>query len=158
MVNAGLGYTSVPTVVFGTDWVASTLVAAGDEIDSGTKRYIVTIKGTTGLSAPNHTSGSIPNGTATLLYTGTRATATALLGVGVGLTDTIQGVQMLTGGNGYTTPPKVTLVGGGYTAQADAVSTIENIDNQYSYGDNNKFREEASYVVFNESNPFGDLV
>lgn len=37
------------------------------------------------------------------------------------------------------------------------VDKQENIDVPDSFGDNNKFREEASEILFNENNPFGDV-
>ena len=156
--SAGLGYVSAPTVVFGTDWVASTPVIDGDEIDYLLKRYIVIENGTTSSTPPTHTSGAVANGTAVLLYTGTRAVATASLGVTIH-TDEVMNIAISSGGNGYTTAPKVTLVGGlgtgGYIAKA--IASIENIDKPDSYGDNNKFKEEGAYTIFNESNPFGDF-
>ena len=156
VTNWGVGYNTAPTVVFGNDWLPETAVIDGDEIDYGNNRYIVSSSGTTGTSPPTHTSGSSGNGSAILLYTGARAVAVATLG-DADHTGEIMNIAVTTGGNGYTTAPKVTLIGGGgHYATAEAY--IENIDNQYSYGDNNKFKEEAAYVVFNESNPFGDIL
>jgi hypothetical protein len=51
-------------------WVASTSVALNAYLISGFNLYKVTTAGTTGASAPVHTSGSAANGTATLLYIG----------------------------------------------------------------------------------------
>lgn len=50
-------------------------------------------------------------------------------------------------------------------AEIDAFETLktfdvdqqENIDVPDSFGDNNKFREQAQDIIFNESNPFGEL-
>ena len=59
-------------------------------------------------------------------------------------------------GSGYTTAPIVYLSGGG-GVRAAAKAIIGNLDKQDSYGDNNKFKEEAEGIVFNEDNPFGEL-
>lgn len=156
VTNWGRDYTSAPTVVFGVDWTPGMDLIDGDEIDYQNRRYIVSGNGTAGSIPPTHTSGAYPNGTGALLYTGTRAVAVASLGDG-DHNGQVMNIQVTSGGNGYTTAPKVTLVGGnGVLATAEAF--IENIDNQYSYGDNNKFKEEAAYVVFNETNPFGDVI
>lgn len=84
------------------------------------------------------------------------ASAVAVLG-----TDTTAGqvvsVTITNPGTSYQIPPTVTFDGGGGTG-ALATSVIEsNIDKVESYGDNNKFKEEASGILFNEDNPFGDL-
>lgn len=83
----GTGYTSAPSVYIGSQgsvaWAGSTAVALGALLSSGGNYYMVTVAGTTGSTAPTHTSGSQTNGTATLLYvtvnngSGTGATATA---------------------------------------------------------------------------------
>ncbi|NDB61238.1 hypothetical protein EB001_22785, partial [bacterium] len=51
--------------------------------------------------------------------------------------------------------PRVYISGDGAYAAAKAI--IGNLDKQDSYGDNNKFKEEAEGIVFNENNPFGEL-
>lgn len=83
----GTGYTSAPSVYIGSQgsvaWAGSTAVALGALLSSGGNYYMVTVAGTTGSTAPVHTSGSQTNGTATLLYvtvnngSGSGATATA---------------------------------------------------------------------------------
>ena len=50
----------------------------------------------------------------------------------------------------------MSFIGGGGD-YAVAVAIIANTDTQDSYGDNNKFKEEAEGIVFNEQNPFGEL-
>lgn len=107
----GTGYTSTPTVVVGTAWVASTAVTIGEQIFAGGKLYTVTAAGTTGTSAPSHTSGSATNGTATLVYAGLAASATAELRYGAG----------------YSTLPKVYIApisgGSGATAYCSGVKS-----------------------------------
>jgi hypothetical protein len=83
----GTGYTSAPSVYIGSQgsvaWAGSTAVSLGALLSSGGNYYMVTVAGTTGSTAPVHTSGSQTNGTATLLYvtvnngSGSGATATA---------------------------------------------------------------------------------
>lgn len=155
LTSPGAGYLTAPTVVFGTDWAATTALSDGDEICYLTKRYIATADGTTGSTGPIHTSGTLSNGTAPLRYLGTRATGTATLGTG-DLSAVIMYINITSGGNGYGIPPIVNIVSGTGSG-AVAIALIENIDNQYSYGDNNKFGMEAESVIFNESNPFGDI-
>lgn len=50
------------------DWVASTKLTLRQVIKSGNNYYQVTTSGTTGTTAPTHTTGSSTNGTATLTY------------------------------------------------------------------------------------------
>jgi hypothetical protein len=152
--NIGKAYSSA-NVTIGPEWTALTTYSVGDEVCVSNRRYIVTIAGTSGNSAPTAASGSVVNGSCTLLYTGTRATATAMVGSTTESQGTITYIAVTSGGNGYTSPPQVFITGDGQYATATAY--IENIDNPDSYGDNNKFKEEASYIMFNENNPFGDF-
>jgi len=154
VTNAGIGYSATPTVVVGNNWVANTLYKSGDEICTATRRYVVTLPGTTGSTAPTHTS-TLTNGLATLQYLGTRATATAQLGTG-SLSDQVMNVTITNPGNGYQVAPPITFVGTS-VIPAKAIALIENIDNPMSYGDNNKFKEEGEGFIFNENNPFGDI-
>lgn len=156
VTNQGVSYTSAPTVTIGYNWQATTVYSVGDEICSGTKRYIVITAGTSSTVAPTHTSGSVANGTATLLYAGTRATATATIGT-TGLSNgTLTSINIVASGNGYASPPPVILSGGG-GLNAAGEAFITNMDTPESYGDNNKFKEEAASILFNEANPFGDI-
>lgn len=72
----GDGYISLPTVVFGKPWAASTAFLANDQVVSGANLYTVTVAGTSGAVAPTNTSGSFVSGTATFTYAGVAATAT----------------------------------------------------------------------------------
>lgn len=150
----GAGYSNA-TVTIGNNWVASTPYSIGDEICVSNRRYIVTTAGVSGTTEPTNTSGSVTNGTCVLLYTGVRATATATIGNTVDSANTITYIAINNPGNGYTSQPKVFITGDGSFATAEAF--IANMDNPDSYGDNNKFKEEASYILFNEENPFGDI-
>lgn len=55
----------------GTPWVASTAVTLGQKLHVSGRVYEVTVAGTTGASAPTHTTGEATNGTAKLTYIGT---------------------------------------------------------------------------------------
>jgi hypothetical protein len=155
ITNKGVGYTSAPTVKLGEDWIASTAVAVRDQVCFDGRRYICTIAGTTGTTGPTHTAGEIDNGTARFAFFGYRAQATAYLGNGLTATEVVK-ILVDDPGSGYTSAPTVYLSGGGGT-RAAAVAIIGNLDKQDSYGDNNKFKEEAEGIVFNEENPFGEL-
>jgi len=158
IINAGLSYTSAPTVVIGRSWVANTAVAVGDIICSPTRRYEVIQAGVTGASVPTIASGIVTNGTAQLKYVGQRATATSQLGPNPsnsGVSDAVTRITVTGGGSGYAYPPEITFIGNG--SNTVAVAYISNYDTPQSYGDNNKFKDEANEILFNESNPFGDV-
>ena len=154
VTDKGFGYTSAPTVLIGREWEPETAVTVRQEIAFENRTYIVTRAGTTGSVGPTFTQGVASDGTAQLQYFGTRATATATVGTGDAEGEIVQ-IVVNNKGTGYSTPPEVILVGGGYQFPAKAVSYIENLDNQDSFGDNNKFKEEAVGILYNESNPFG---
>jgi hypothetical protein len=108
IVNAGSGYVTPPTITIGTAWAASTAYLINAQITSGGYLYTVTTAGTTSTTAPTHTSGAAANGTATLTWAGTAATATSVLNYfpttlvpGVGYLDTYVAV-MTTEGRIYT--------------------------------------------------------
>jgi hypothetical protein len=107
----------------------------------------MTNQGTGYTSAPTVTFAS---------NTGRDAAATAVLGTGLNAGKVVS-VTVTNPGTGYQTAPIVEFTGGG-GANAAATATIQaDIDEVQSYGDNNKFREEASDVLFNETNPFGEV-
>jgi hypothetical protein len=79
ITNGGSGYTTAPSITVGTAWAPSTAYTIGQQIYSGANLYTVVVAGTTGTSAPTHTSSTAANGTATLLWAGLEATASCLL-------------------------------------------------------------------------------
>jgi len=89
--------------------------------------------------------------------TGSGAAATAVLGTGANAGKVIA-VNVTEGGTGYQVAPVISFVGGGGTG-AIATANIEvNIDNSGdSFADNNKFKEEATDILFSEANPFGEI-
>jgi hypothetical protein len=88
--------------------------------------------------------------------TGRGAEAVANLGTGA-TAGRVVSVTVTNPGTAYQTPPIVSFIGGGGTNAAATATIQADIDEVQSYGDNNKFRTEASDVIFNESNPFGEL-
>lgn len=156
ITNKGFGYTIPPIVKLGEDWVAETAISVRDQVCYDGRRYICTIAGITGSSGPIHTAGALSNGTATLQFFGYRATATAYTGSGLSAFEIVK-ILVDNPGSGYTSPPTVYLSGGGGGNRAAAKAIIGNIDTPDSFGDNNKFKEEAEGIVFNENNPFGEL-
>lgn len=105
ILDSGNSFTSVPTVVFGTQWTASTSYTVGQQIYSANRLYTVTTAGTSSSTAPTHTSGAATNGTATLTYVGTPTTGTASLKYGSGYSAlpaiTIQAVSGGSGAKAY---------------------------------------------------------
>ena len=156
VTNRGSNYTVAPTVTLGADWQANTPVSLRQELCYNGYRYSVSKAGTTSASAPTHTSGVMQNGSAELMYVGEQAIAYATLGSNLSAGQVVK-ITIDDPGSGYTSPPLVTITGGNGTGAA-AVAFIENLDNQDSFGDNNKFREEAVGIIFNEDNPFGEVI
>ena len=108
ILDPGIDYTEAPDITIGTSWTSSTALNANDQIFASNRLYTVTVAGTTGSTAPTHTSGSATNGTATLAYAGEAATAICLIKYGAG----------------YSTTPSITITGDGTLATATA-STVK---------------------------------
>ena len=119
ITNQGSNYLN-PIVSFGTLWTATTSVSTGAQIYFGANLYTVSSGGTTGSTAPTHTSGSAANGSTTLDYAGVVAT-----GVPTQVSGKITEVTITNRGSGYTTAPTVTfadsLGGTGSSATGTAV-------------------------------------
>ena len=155
ILRKGIAYSEAPTVTIGEDWTPNTALNLRDEVCYDNRRYIVSIAGTTGTDAPIHTASVAVNGTCTLQFFGYRALATAYLGTGPSAAEVVK-VLVDDPGNGYTKAPNVHFSGGG-GGGAVAKAIIGNLDVQESYADNNKFKQEAEGIIFNEDNPFGEL-
>jgi hypothetical protein len=84
------------------------------------------------------------------------AEAVAVLGTGATANKVIR-VDITNPGSGYQVSPVVGFAGGGGTGAAATAVIEANIDKVESFGDNNSFKEQASDILFNENNPFGDL-
>lgn len=102
VTDAGADFTTTPTVTIGTSWTASTAVTFGQQLFIANRLYTVTVAGTTGTTAPAHLSGSVTNGTATLAFAGSPATANTSIKFGAG----------------YSELPLVTIIGNGTEASA----------------------------------------
>ncbi len=85
---------------------------------------------------------------------GVNATATAVITNGK-----VTAINITNPAGRYNSPPGVVISSppiGGVQALAESVVEID-IDIPDSFGDNNKFKEEADNILFSESNPFGEL-
>jgi hypothetical protein len=88
--------------------------------------------------------------------TGFGAAATAVLGTGTDA-DKVVSIIVTEDGQNYQVAPVVSFTGGGGAgALATAVLEID-IDRVESFGDNNSFKNEATDIVFSETNPFGEV-
>ena len=147
----GVEYTSTPTV---------TISAPDTGTDVATAIAAVSNNKVTSISIANPGSGYASAPTITIdpppLYT--TATATAILGDQQGINqDEVVRIRLDNPGSGYTSPPNITIIPTNGGLQAAAVAYIENLDKQDSFGDNNKFKEEAADILFSEDNPFGEV-
>ena len=107
----GRGYTSAPTITLtapfvGSAWAATTSVTLNSYIFTNDGNYYkVTGAGTTAGTKPTHTTGSTTNGSATLLYVGAQATATATMS-----NSGVSGYTITNYGAGYTSTPTVSIL------------------------------------------------
>jgi len=138
--NSGDGYTSVPTLQFGTQWTSSTAVTVGQQIYYSNRLYTVTVAGTTSTTAPtiNGSIATVPvtNGgsgyTSSPTFTvsapdvpgGSNAVVTAVVSAGVITSITISGA-----GTGYINPPLITFTGGGGTGLLLGTATMQTAAN-----------------------------
>lgn len=145
----GVEYTGAPIVTVSSPDVGS---------DTATATATISNNKVTSISIDNPGSGytSVPTITIAPPPIYTNATAIAHLGEGVSAEEVVR-IEVTNAGSGYTSPPAVTItpVSGG--ALATATAYIKNLDKQDSFGDNNKFKEEAADILFSEDNPFGEV-
>jgi hypothetical protein len=88
--------------------------------------------------------------------TGFGAAAIAVLGTGTSADKVIR-VDVTEDGQGYQTPPNVVFSGGGGVGAAATATLDIDIDKVESYGDNNTFKNQATDILFSETNPFGEV-
>jgi hypothetical protein len=69
----------------------------------------------------------------------------------------IIGATIVNAGVGYNTVPLITISGNGNNAGLTPVIHAD-IDKPDSFGDNNSFKEESTNILFNDNNPFGDVM
>ena len=146
----GVEYTSTPTVTISGPDIGSDVATATASISNNKVTSISIVNPGSGYAAaPTITIDPPPS------YN--TATATAILGDQAGVNDTeIVRIRLDNPGSGYTSAPRVTINATTGTG-ATAVAYIENLDKQDSFGDNNKFKEEAADILFSEDNPFGEV-
>lgn len=84
------------------------------------------------------------------------AAGTAVLGTGSNA-GKVMSVNITEDGQNYQTPPTVVFTGGGGTGAAATATLDIDIDKVESFGDNNSFKQEASDIIFSETNPFGEV-
>jgi hypothetical protein len=106
------------------------------------------------VSMVNQGSGYTSVPTVTFLSSsGVQATGTATVTDGE-----VTGVTITNGGTGYKTAPTVQITGGGGSdAAATATIGVPNIDKVENYPDNSEFGTEAADVLFDVTNPFGEI-
>jgi len=73
VTNMGAGYSAQPMIgpLGTTRWAAAAALTANTVRAWGGNLYVVTTAGTSAASGPSHTTGTAPDGTATLLWVGT---------------------------------------------------------------------------------------
>ena len=111
----------------------------------------------TNVTVTNQGSGYLTAPTISFTSTsGTGATATAVLGTGT-LANKVVSINVTNRGIGYNTVPTIVITSAtGTLAAATAIVTV-NVDDPDSFGNNNKFKTEATTLIFSESNPFGEV-
>ena len=107
VIDTTTTYSDIPVVTIGFDWQADTAYTTGQQIAYRNNLYTIVVAGTTGIVAPTFTSGSQVDGTATLIYSGPRAQATAVLRSN----STIATVNITVAGYGYLYTPLVAVDG-----------------------------------------------
>ena len=113
----GSGYATEPEVVVGTEWTADTAYTLGQQVFYGSNLYSVTVAGTSADVPPAFVTGSELNGTATLTYVGTPATAVSVINSQL----QVIAVNIVNEGAGYSTNPTITFISdSGTGAQARA--------------------------------------
>ena len=146
----GVEYTSIPSVTISAPTSGTTATATAVVNNNKVSSITIQDPGSGYTEAPTITIDK------PAIYT--TASATAILGdVNSGTDTEVVRIQLDDPGSGYTSPPKVTIIPTNGGTQAAAVAYIENLDNQDSFGDNNKFKEEANDILFSEDNPFGEV-
>lgn len=85
--------------------------------------------------------------------TGVGAAATAVLNT----SGRVIRIDVTNGGTGYQVAPAISITGGNGVGAAGTAIIEADIDKPDSFGDNNTFKEEASDILFSESNPFGEV-
>ncbi len=116
ITNAGSGYTSAPTITIGVQWATGVSYSQYAQVFNADKIYTATNAGTSGNTAPTHTTGSVSDGAVTWEYAGTQATATATVVDGK-----VTSIDITNKGKGYLIPTvTIAAPSSGTTATATA--------------------------------------
>lgn len=119
LTNGGSGYRfSGGTFTVGNPWLSLTAVAEDYQVFYGNNLYTVTTAGTTGSTAPTHTSGNAYNGSALLQWVGTVATGTYSSTSG-SITDAV----LTSPGSGYTSAEPVNWSGVNFSGTGSIATT-----------------------------------
>jgi phage tail sheath protein FI len=139
---AGTGYESTPTVSFGTIWAENSPVAVGDQRYFGDNLYnavMVGETGSTGVSAPIHSTGEESDGGVIWAYAGKVAIGRALIEE-ISPTEgyRVSSILITYHGSGYkyetvTAAGFVTFAGGSPTAPATATAVLATISNSKQF-------------------------
>jgi hypothetical protein len=156
ITSAGSGYTTTPII---------TLTGGGG--DAAFQPASLSLVMTSGsVSAINILDIGTGYDTAPTIKIGTWWTASTVVNTNVNIAYSNKLYKVTTAGTLASTPPSHTTGSAANGSAillyvgtpATAVATIEvNADLPNSYGDNIKFKAEATDVVFNVNNPFGDI-
>jgi len=160
LTSGGYSYGSAPNVYIGSQgavtWAASTSYTYGQMLKimvstTVQRTYLVTNTGVSGTTAPTHTTGTVLNGTGTLMLqyfahndaNGSGATAETTV-----LDGQVIDIELTARGTGYTSQPTVVIIGGnGATAAANAIVTVAPSGAQ-------KLENAVFYVVTDEFNVY----
>lgn len=108
------------------------------------------------ITAINVTSGGSGYTTASVNISGVGTKGYGAAAVANIVDGSIDSIDVTNGGADYPSEVIITIEGDGQNATAEAVVAVD-IDRVDSFGDNNKFKQQAADILFNENNPFGDL-
>tara|TARA_R100000458_G_C8277019_1_gene252462 strand:- start:985 stop:4596 length:3612 start_codon:yes stop_codon:yes gene_type:complete len=115
----GNGYTSGDhAVTIGVQWAASTSYSIGDQVFNASKVYTAASAGSSGSTAPTHTTGTVTDGNVTWTYAGVQATATVTASNQIVISATITN-----NGSGYTSAPPVTIAAPNMDISGTATAT-----------------------------------
>ena len=138
--NGGIEFESAPYVYIGStgyiSYTISTAYTVGQLLKSGNNYYIVTVAGTSGITAPTHTSGTAILGGVSLMAVavndanGSSATAISSLTDGV-----VTNIEITSKGIGYTSSPSV-IIAGSVTDISWIASSVVTLNQKMTYQGN----------------------
>jgi hypothetical protein len=140
VVSWGRHYYANPTVAVAGPFVADAAWSSGGTVSlddiiyylntgtvpNPTNYYRVTTAGTLTTTGPVHTSGTVANGSAQLLYIGTAAVLTPSRTSEAGVVDGLVSLAVEQSGSGYTATPAITISDGSAKYVAIATTTGDN--------------------------------